>query len=197
MRKILGGGAAGWRAFMAAAGLSAGLAAGIGGEAHAAPPTCISNVAYLVVEAPHKDGVGNSYIVRDRTAAPKSACSLKPAPGDVVVGSTDDPYSLLRLSGRYLLLDSGTGPDRTLVIRDLKTGTTAFEGGYSDEDITITPAKATFWATSDIPATKKSCKTFAAITKDGLTPVIETQTVFDLITGKLKSAKVTRCSAKQ
>ncbi len=196
MRNSLDG-ATYWRALMTAVVLGAGLAAGSGAEARAAAPTCISNAAYLVVETPHKDGVGNSYIVRDRTAAPKSACSTKPAAGDVVIGSADDPYFLLRLAGRYLLLDAGTGPDRTLVIRDLKAGTTAFEGGYADNEISITPAKATFWATSDTPATKKTCKTFATITKDGLTPVIEVETTFDLVTGKLKASKTMRCSAHQ
>ena len=200
-RNSPGGEAKGWltraRAHIPAVAAGATLAALSGGTALAAAPTCISNAAYLVVEAPHKDSVGNSYIVRDRTAAPKSACSIKPAAGDVVIGGADDPYFLLRLAGRYLLIDAGSGPDRTLIIRDLKAGTTAFEGGYSDEDITITAAKATFWATSEAKPTKKTCKDLASILKNGLTPVIETQTTFDLVTGKLQTSKSSRCSTRQ
>ncbi len=162
-----------------------------------AAPVCVSNADFLVVELPHEDAVGSSFIIRDAKAEPKPACSTAPTPGDVVIGGKDDPYSLLKLAGRYLLLDSGTGPDRSLIIRDLTSGTALFEGGYSDADIAIDTERATFWAASRAKASAANCRDLATITRDGLTPVIETLTTFDFASGELTGSEATRCIAHQ
>lgn len=167
------------------------------GQAVAAAPKCVSNEAFLVVEAPHKDGVGNRYIVRDNRATQKPACSTRKAPGDQTIGAADDPYFLLKLAGPYLLIDSGTGPDRDLIIRDLANGKTLFSGGYSDDDVKIDASHASFWATSDQKPTKRNCPDLASITASGLTPVIEAEASFDFATGKVTRSGKSRCSAHQ
>ena len=174
--------------------VAAGLA--LAGPALAAP-SCVSSAAFLVVAVPHGNAVGNSFIIRDAKAVPKPACSTKPAKGDVVIGGKDDPYYLLKLAGRYLLLDAGTGPDRTLIIRDLASGTTLFEGGYSNADIAMDTERATFWAASKAKPTVANCRDIATITKDGLTPAIETLTTFDFATGELTGSEAIRCTAHQ
>lgn len=184
-----------------AAGVLAGSAVPGSGAQAATRPVCTENADYLVVELPHRDSVGNSYIVRDKTAGQSPVCSTRAAKGDFVVGRQKgddaDPFFLLRLEGPYLLIDSGTGPDRDLVIYDLKARKAVYSGGYSDEDIRFGAGQAVFWAMSSETATKKTCPKIASITKNGLTPTIETETTFDYATGAVTPGTAKRCVATQ
>ena len=174
--------------------LAATLAAG---PAFAAAPTCVSNADWLVVEQPHKDGVGNSYIIRDTKSTPKPACSLKPAKGDRVIGTSEDPFTLLKLIGNDLLIDSGTGPDRTLLIYDLRNGKTVFQGGYDDEDFKADATGASFWVQRPTKATAKNCPDLASIKKNDLTPTLFALARFDAAQGTVTVSNKTQCRATQ
>ena len=163
----------------------------------AAAPTCTGNADYLVVEIPHKDDAGNRYIVRDKSADPKPACSAKAAKGDFAIGGAEDAFYLLKLVGGTLLIDAGTGPDRELRIYDLANRKLAFAGGYDSDDIAIDAKGASFWTPNGAKATKKNCPDLAQIEGNGLTPRIEVQARFDFAAGTLTKAKETRCRATQ
>lgn len=175
----------------------AALATLIAAPALAAGPTCASNADWLIVEKPHKDDVGNSYIVRSKSASPQAACSTKAAKGDRVIGTNDDPFFLLKLAGNYLMIDAGTGPDRGLVIYDLRDGSEIFSGGYDDESFKADVAGASFWTETGAKATRKNCPNIAAIEKDYLTPTIEAKARFDFAKGAVTVSKDTRCRATQ
>ncbi|SHE77815.1 hypothetical protein SAMN02745157_0916 [Kaistia soli DSM 19436] len=162
-----------------------------------AAPKCTSNASFLIVEVPHGEDVGNTYLVRDNTASPKPVCSTKKLKTDLVIGSRDDAFYLLKLVGNYFLIDAGTGPDRDLLIYDLASKKEVFSGGYSDDDIKIDSAKAVFWTGSAEKPTKKNCKDLASIQKNGLTPVIEQLVTFDFTSGTLTKSNSLRCSAEQ
>ena len=175
----------------------AALASLIAAPALAAGPTCTSNADWLIVEKPHKDDVGNSYIVRSKAASPQPACSTKAAKGDRVIGKSDDPFFLLKLAGNYLMIDAGTGPDRGLVIYDLRDGSEIFSAGYDDETFKADATGASFWTETGAKATRKNCPNIAAIEKDYLTPTIEAKARFDFAKGAVTVSKDTRCRATQ
>ncbi|MCX5512498.1 hypothetical protein C3941_04625 [Kaistia algarum] len=146
---------------------------------------------------PNKDDAGNSYIVRDKAAHPKAACSTKAAKGDYVVGSADDAFYLLKLVGSTLLIDSGTGPDRELKIFDLKTRKLVYSGGYDSDTIAIDTEGASFWTPSSAKATAANCPDLAQIETNGLTPVIDVQARFDFAANTLEKGAETHCRATQ
>lgn len=163
----------------------------------AAAPNCTSDADYLVVEVPHKDDAGNSYIVRDKAAHPKAACSTKAAKGDYVIGGADDAFYLLKLVGSTLLIDSGTGPDRELRIYDLRARTLVYSGGYDSDTIAIDATGASFWTPSGAQATAANCPDLAQIETNGLTPVIDVKARFDFAANTLEKGAETHCRATQ
>lgn len=166
-----------------------------------AKPVCTQNDRYLIVEKPYKDSVGNSYIVREKDGDAKPACAFRAQKGDFVIGNPNsedgDPFFLLKLKDQYLFIDSGTGPDRELVIYNLASRGRIYANGYSDEDISFGDSRATFWAASDEKPTKKTCPKLHAIEKDGFTAGIEVEAAFDYASGQVSTGPGRRCVAYQ
>ncbi len=186
------------------AALSAFLAAPfvISAPAQAAPAVhCASNSLYLVAAVERDGSVGERLIVKNNAAGTKAACNAKIGKSDFVIGSKDgeddDAYYLLRLEGKYLLIDDGTGPDRTLLIYDLARKARVFMAGYSEEDFDADAKSASFWMSTEQKPTKQNCKDLAEIKKNDLTPAIEIRATFDFTTGTLSKSTQARCVAHQ
>ncbi|MDQ0504316.1 hypothetical protein [Xanthobacter agilis] len=176
--------------------LLAGMAAFVlpTGLALAAPgPVCMRDGGFLVVELPHANAVGNSYIVRGSAAGQAPQCNATAAPGDYIVGKDEDPFFLSKLAGSYMFIDSGTGPTRELLIYDLKTHQQVYKNIYDSESLKRDGNHVVFWAASQEPATKKTCRDLRKFKQQGFEAGLQVRATFDLGTGKVSVGGKTRC----
>lgn len=181
--------------------------------------TCYHNDQYTALATDNVDSVGTKFITRKSTGAIAADCVVEARPGDVVLGEnrpdSDDMnafyYSMLK--DNILVLDSGTGTSRDLVIFDLKTGKKAFAGGYSVQEATdgcdpraqcgkpdefsYDDTGLTFWRVIKETANAKSCPSFArlkAVGKPtGMNPVVEEKSLFTFSSATVSSLKTRRC----
>ena len=129
---------------------------------------------------------------------------------DIGLGQKDAFY-YIDLRSNYLVLDSGTGPDRWVVIFDLRSGKTILNAPYSiseeercaptsgctSEEFKVDDSGIIFWRAIKEPATGENCPGFSKIKSSGLDPTIEEKTSFRFATAKLESLKSRRCVSSQ
>lgn len=188
-----------------------------GAVANPFPPEvwqCYRNESFTVLATDKKDEVGTRFLVRKSTPAIKADCAIEQRPGDRVIGegtSADDMLSLsyIALVKPLLILDSGTGPDRELVIKDLRSGKQVLQAGYSVQDtcdpttgcesdeFRIDEKGLTFWRELAEPATAKNCQNYARFMKTTGSAAIEEKTFFNFSTMKTEAQKARRCVARQ
>ncbi len=188
-----------------------------GAAANPFPPEvwqCYRNESFTVLATEKKDEVGTRFLVRKTTPAIKADCAIEQRPSDHVIGegkNADDMLSLyyVALVKTLLILDSGTGPDRRLVIQDLRTGKPVLEADYSVQDncdptsgcesdeFRIDEKGLTFWREVAEPATAKNCTNYARFMKTTGSAAIEEKTFFNFTTLKTEAQKGRRCVARQ
>ncbi len=153
---------------------------------------------------------GNMFVTRKSTGKIKDDCMVETRPSDIVVGR-DEPYYYIDLRHDYLVLDSGTGPDRSLVIFDLRSGKPILQAPYSvsadnacdptrgclsSEEFKLDDSGVIFWRATKEPPTARNCPDFAKISRD-LPAVIEEKTAFRFATRKAENLKTKRCVPSQ
>lgn len=89
-----------------------------------AKPTCTETADYLVIARERSDAVGTDFLIRKKAKGAKpAACVFKPQAGDVRYPKPggDDTGTLMGVTRTRMVLDSGTGTVRTIIVVDLAT----------------------------------------------------------------------------
>lgn len=182
-------------------------------SAYVSPPTvttCIRNDVATVISSGKPGEVGTKFQVRPSTKDMKADCALEDRPSDVVIGNGPmDAFYYIRLAKTFLILDSGTGPDRGLVIYQVPDGKDMFSGGYSvqgqcdptsgceSDDFSTDENGLTFWREIAEKPTAKTCPGYAKFMKATGSAAIEEKSLFRFSTGKIESLKARRCVQQQ
>jgi len=117
---------------------------GIGSLKADEPLTCHEHPGAFVIERAVRDGLGTDIIVKRRDkAGPKMACEYIVAEDDFEFKNEMSEY-FIDLQGRFLILDSGTGPDRGLEIWDIEAKKRTYAIQYS-EPLSIRAEAIEFW----------------------------------------------------
>lgn len=196
-------------------GLSAGLVALSTSAvlANSNPPTawhCYRNDQVTVLAHDKVAEVGTKFLVRRTTDSLKADCEFDERPTDAVIGEeADSAMYYIGLSGKFLMIDDGTGPDRELRIYNLPSTTPVFKGDFSiqgacsptsgckSDEFSIDATGVTFWLTLPDKPTARNCKDYAKFMKIGTDPEIEEKTYFRFATLKLEPLKERRCVPAQ
>ncbi len=171
---------------------------------------CYRSPVETVLATAKTDGVGSRFLARKTTGDIKADCMVEQRPGDFVIGATDDEASnYIDLVKGLLLLDDGTGPDRTLVIYDLPARKKLLSTGYSVqgncdpstgcrvEDFSIDDRGLTFWRETQDKPNAKNCKGYAGFMKTTGSAAIEEKSLFNFVTYKVEPLGGKRCVARQ
>lgn len=201
---------------LALGGVVLSLGAG-GAAANPFPPEvwqCYRNESFTVLATEKKDEVGTRFRVRKTTPSILADCAIEQRPSDQVIGdganAEDMPaFYYIALVNPLLILDAGTGPDRGLVIQDLRTGKPVLEADYSiqgncdpttgcqSDEFSMDEKGLTFWREVAEPASAKNCRNYASFMKATGSAAIEEKTVFNFSTLKTEPQKGRRCVARQ
>lgn len=162
------------------------------------PAKCLSSDGFLVIHRDSTLGPGSDILVRPVPAgAAAPECIYKKTPGDVEVSSPNEADYVVGAAGRFLVMDRGTGPSRNLVIYDMAARKPVLTQAYDGETpVKITAEAVTFSAIVG-PATAKTCPKFQEYTKQGLTPVLTSETSVRLPSLARTKSAATRCAAQQ
>jgi hypothetical protein len=180
----------------AACGLAALLAISSGSRAEGSLG-CHVSATYVIVEGEREDGWGKNFLVKPK-ADPNAQvpCTYEARQGDFEVDVSEGAYYFLGLQGRFLVLDGGTGPVRSLVVYDIEKRRKIFEETTTGEDTEIGDQGVTFWMQT-AEGTAKNCKQFKEFKKMLLRSAIETRSTFDFASLELRKTDQSRCVATQ
>lgn len=159
---------------------------------------CHASTSHFVIEDEASGDFGGQKFLVKAKAGPdaKIPCVYKAAKGDYELDVSEDAYFFLGLQSRFLVLDAGTGPIRSLLIHDLDARKKVFEATTSGEDTQVSEQGVTFWMQTG-EGTAKNCKQFKEYAKEGLGAAIETRATFDFASLELRKSNQTRCVATQ
>ena len=146
-----------WAAPLVLALLSIAGQAADGDQAPAV--ACHRSGDVTVVSRPRAEDPGQDIYVRTSPpGAADSSCTYAPKPEDWIVGQ-GEPDAVLALQGRFLVLDSGTGSDRTLKILDTAARTKLVETAYDDDTgkFAADAGAITYWRVGDKPVKPAAC----------------------------------------
>lgn len=150
---------------------------------------------YFAVTFDHEDAVGQDILVRD-TAGAEAACQFAPAEGDFSLVNSDAQY-LKGIAGKAVVTDVGTGPSgRSLRIYDMADKSLVTEKKYFGE-MTIASSTLTYFGLAKEKASKKNCKEYDELTKDGGTANLVVEKNVNLETYSVKEGKTTKCVGEQ
>jgi hypothetical protein len=153
---------------------------------------CYESASYFVVAKAHPNESGTDFLARPKPEGGSlPPCEYRKTPGAFEIKNEDAEY-YLGLAGDFLVLDSGTGNVRDLIVWDLNGHKRVFVDQYS-EPIEITPQRLRFWSETG-PATKSKCPDL----RDwGGEIVTETRTTLELPSFKVVRHPETRCSPRE
>ncbi|MBE7249416.1 MAG: hypothetical protein INR63_31140 [Actinomycetospora chiangmaiensis] len=174
---------------------------------------CYRNAVATVLATDKTNSVGTKFLVRASTADPKADCAVEQRPRDSVLGE-DGPrdetaHIYIGLVGTALIVDDGTGPDRTLVIYEVPTVRKLLETGYSvqgncdptsgcrSEDFSLDDKGLTFWRQIADKPTPKTCPGYAGFMKATGSAAIEERSVFTFANRTVAGSGKKRCTARQ
>ncbi|MGU3492849.1 hypothetical protein ACLBXM_02300 [Xanthobacteraceae bacterium A53D] len=157
---------------------------------------CKANGDYLIIYRDSTLGPGQDILARKGAPLP-STCAWDKAPGDVVVSTHNEADYVLGLAGRFVVMDRGTGPNRTLVIWDLAARKQVLSAGYDDEAPVKVEERGVTFAEITGAATAKTCKSFNAFKKDGFDAVLVETTRLSLPSLARNRTGTPRCIAQQ
>ena len=101
------------------------------------------------------------------------------------------------LYGKFLFVDSGTGPaPRLITVYDLQKSTSVYSAQYS-EPIALKKGILRHWSPTSTKADEKNCPALKVWAKDGLGAAIEEERTVELATLTQSKTARTRCSACQ
>jgi hypothetical protein len=150
---------------------------------------------YFAVTFDHESAVGQDILVRD-TAGAEAACTFAVAEGDFSLVNSDPQY-LKGVAGKAVVVDVGTGPSgRSLRIYDLTDKSLVTEKQYFGE-MKIASTTLTYLGLAKEKASKKNCKEYDELTKDGGTANLVVEKNVNLETYSVKEGKTTKCVGGQ
>ncbi|MFC4174104.1 hypothetical protein ACFOYU_18960 [Microvirga sp. GCM10011540] len=159
--------------------------------------TCHTSASHVVVERPREDFAGMDFLIKAKARPDAEVpCLYRAGKGDFELDVSEDAYFFLGLQGRFLVLDGGTGPTRSLVVYDLDARRKVFEATTSGEDTQVTDKGVTFWMQTG-PGTARNCKPYKEYAASGLGAAVETHATFDFASTALRRSSRTRCVATQ
>ena len=160
-------------------------------------PTCHAGATHVVVERPREDFAGSAFLAKARTGPDAPVpCRYEAGRGDFEIDVFGDAYFFLGLRGRFLVLDGGTGPTRSLVVYDLYARRKVFEATTSCQDTEVTDRGVTFWMQTG-RGTAGNCKRYGEFARSGLGAAVETRATFDFGSAALRRSGRTHCVATQ
>ncbi|MGU3666025.1 hypothetical protein ACLBX9_17725 [Methylobacterium sp. A49B] len=174
---------------------------------------CYRNAVATVLATDKMDSAGTRFLVRASTTDPKTDCAVGQRPGDRVLGD-DGPrdetaHVYVELVRTFLIVDDGTGPDRTLVIYEVPTARKLLEAGYSvqgrcnpasgcrSEEFSLDGKGLTFWRQVADTPTPKNCPGYAGFMKSTGSAAIEERSIFTFAARTVAGLGKTRCTARQ
>ncbi len=188
------------RVGLAMLGLAGVALCGVGAAnpAAAAPSAakCLSSSDFTVIYRESHLGPGSDILARRGGEAP-DPCVFAKAPGDFDVGARDDADYVLGLSGRFLVMDRGTGPARKLIIYDLASRKAVLTVPYDTSTPVNVSATAVTFSVITGPASAKSCPKLKEYAKQGLGAALSVGTKVTLPTLARSTSGPTRCVAQQ
>ena len=125
---------------------------------------CANTKKYLVVAIRRKRGVGSDFLVKhlkNGQAVPKCK-EYGQSWADFVIVNQNAEY-FFGLKGKWLLLDSGTSPQRALVLWDLEDSKKVFGSRYASSTstpVSLTTKNLTFWQPMRDKATRALCPSY-------------------------------------
>jgi hypothetical protein len=157
--------------------------------------SCAQSAQYMIVEGGSNE-VGTDFLVKYKTKDnPSPRCEYKIQPGDLEIKNEFAEY-FMALQDRFLILDSGTGPEpRGLIIWDLDSRKKVYSGTYSGP-YEINPGRIEFWMETG-EATDENCPRKKEIEDDGLGAAIETHVTLRLPDLEVVRSAQTRCTSRQ
>jgi len=180
------------------------------GNAAAEPLSCHDSPRYFIVVRTAENDMGSDFLVKYKSAPDERLpCEFKAKRGDLQIPNEFAEY-FDGVRGDLLLLDSGTGPEREMVIWDLKKrekkGRFSIGEGPAPAgarfavpaDPKAEPGYMEFWMETD-QATPENCPEGKAWEADGLglASVIETWVRLDLSNLKVAKSDKTHCRPRQ
>jgi hypothetical protein len=171
---------------------------------------CYRNDQFTVLATEKTDSAGDKFIARRSTGAIRPDCAIESRATDRVLGMDDASY-YIALRDNLLILDDGTGPDRSVMIHDLGSGKILLGAPYSvapdqkcqptegcqSDDFRIDKEGVAFWRATRAEANARNCPGFARAKANGLAPTIEQKTFFRFATVTLEDLKARRCTTMQ
>ncbi|WP_164738508.1 hypothetical protein [Aquabacter cavernae] len=160
------------------------------------PPKCVASAQYQVVYRDRADAVGMDILVQKLDGKPRK-CAFDRKTGDYRIGDPDDPNYVLSLGGNVLVLDQGTGPDRTLGLYDVQAKKFLLTQDYDDgQPVDVKPTLVRFQAVTG-PATAANCPDFKSMKENGLEPSLTQAAEVALPAGKMTLSGKVGCIARQ
>ncbi len=187
---------AGITASAAASVFGLALIAGASAALAAPAPKCLKTDNFQVVYREKADSVGSDILVQKLDGKPRK-CAFDRKPGDFKIGGDDDANYVLGAAGDILVIDQGTGPDRTLQLYDLQARKAVLTQDYDDsEPVKIAPGKVTFRAVTG-PANASNCPDFKSFEANGLGAALTQAAEIALPAAKMTLSGATGCIARQ
>ena len=174
---------------------------------------CYRNAVATVLATDKTNAVGTKFLVRPATADLKADCAVEPRPSDRVLGDDSAADRTARvyidLVKTFLIVDDGTGPDRTLVIHEVPAARRLLSVGHSvqeacdptsgcrSEEFGIDDTGLTFWRRIADKSTPKNCPGYPGFMKTTGAAALEERSVFTFATRTGTSGGKRRCTARQ
>ncbi len=173
------------------------LLAPTGAAAAKAAPVCVRSSHFQVVHAARENAVGSDILVQRLTPGQSRACKFQRRTGDYSVGGPNDANYVLGLTGGVLVLDQGTGPNRTLSLFDLEARRVLIDRRYDDEaPVKIEPAQVVFSAIIG-PGKPELCPQYKELTANGLSTALVQDMTIALPSREVRMSGTVRCIGQQ
>jgi hypothetical protein len=165
-------------------------------QAIAAKTKCAKYADFFAITFDRDGGVGQDILVKNNKDGVDIVCDYSAADGDFELKNSDPQY-LKGVAGKAVVTDVGTGPSgRSLRIYDLTDKSLVTEKKYFGE-MTIASSTLTYFGLAKEKASKKNCKEYDELTKDGGTANLVVEKNVNLETYSVKEGKTTKCVGGQ
>ena len=169
-----------------------------GSEEKELQANCVDNDKYFIVSREASDYVGSDISIKYKSSPSQNiSCEYVKEKSDVEILNHESANFIIALEGKYLLLDSGTGPDpRGLSVYDLEKQKEIFSDKYS-QPVEVGNLAVSYWTESSVKANKDNCPDFFKYQSYGGSSAIDKHVKLDLSTLVKKDLGETKCSYRQ
>lgn len=169
-----------------------------GSEEKELQANCVDNDKYFIISREDPDYVGSDILIKYKSSPSQNiSCIYVKEKSDVEILNHESANFVLALEGKYLLLDSGTGPDpRGLLVYDLEKQKEIFSDKYS-QPVEVGNLAVSYWTESSVKANKDNCPDFLKYQSYGGSSAIDKHVKLDLSTLVKKDLGETKCNYRQ